>query len=225
MNRQITAVIFDLDGTLLNTLEDLTSSVNHVMALHSFPSHTKEEVRNMVGNGVYVLFEQAVPQGRKNPDYDICIQEFQTYYATHMQEKTAPFPGILSLLAKLAEEKYALAVVSNKFDAAVKSLCRDYFTPYIQTAIGESPKTARKPAPDTVFAAMEQLHVTKEQCIYVGDSEVDIATAQNAGIPCISVDWGFKTRNFLSQHGAASIVSSTEELLKCIQSFSFNTTS
>lgn len=223
MNQQKTAVIFDLDGTLLDTLDDLTLSVNHVMALHNFPSHTREDIRNMVGNGIYVLFEKAVPEGRNHPDYGACIQEFQTYYARHMQEKTAPFPGILPLLARLTEEQFSLAVVSNKFDAAVKALCRDYFSPYIQTAIGESPKTARKPAPDTVFAAIEQLHASRERCIYVGDSEVDIATAKNAGIPCISVDWGFKTRDFLTKHGASCIVSNTEELLAYIQTFPFNT--
>jgi len=217
--------LFDLDGTLLDTLDDLAASVNHVMTLHSFPSHTREEVRNMVGNGIYVLFEKAVPEGRTNPAFDACIREFQSYYAKHMQEKTAPFPGILSLLANLAAENFSLAVVSNKFDAAVKSLCQDYFSPYIQTAIGEAPGTARKPAPDTVFAVMEQLHVTREQCIYVGDSEVDIATAKNAGIHCISVDWGFKSRAFLARHGASKIVSNIEELMECIRIFALNTRS
>ncbi len=209
-------VIFDLDGTLLNTLTDLTSSVNHVMSLHKFPRHSQEAVRQMVGNGIYVLFEKALPGGRQNPAYECCLKEFQRYYAAHMQEETAPFPGVLALLEQLSEEGYALAVVSNKFDAAVKALCQDYFAPYIETAIGESPAIARKPAPDTVFAAMKQLNVTREQCIYVGDSEVDLATARNAGIPCISVDWGFKSRAFLLEHKAAVIVSDTEALLRCI---------
>lgn len=209
-------VIFDLDGTLLNTLADLTASVNYVMALHQFPCHSQDAVRQMVGNGIYVLFEKALPGGKKNPNYDCCLQEFQQYYAAHMQEETAPFPGILAMLKQLTAEGYLLAVVSNKFDAAVKALCRDYFTPYIQTAIGESAAVAPKPAPDTVFAAMEQLDVTKDQCIYVGDSEVDLATARNAGIPCISVDWGFKSRAFLTEHKAAVIVSDVCALLDCI---------
>ena len=219
MNQTRNTIIFDLDGTLLDTLGDLASSVNHVMALFGFPSHTREQIREMVGNGVYVLFEKAVPGGRDHPSYSACIQEFQSYYAAHMQIETAPFPGILPLLSHLQKRGYRLAVVSNKFDAAVKALCQNYFSPYIQTAIGESPSIARKPAPDTVFSAMEKLSASKEQCIYVGDSEVDIETAKNAGIPCISVSWGFKTIEFLKAHGACRIASNTEELWRLIDSF------
>lgn len=219
MNQTRNTVIFDLDGTLLDTLGDLTASVNHVMKLYGFPLHAKEQVREMVGNGIYVLLEKAIPEGKDNPSYYACIQEFQSYYAAHMREETAPFPGILPLLSHLREQGYLLAVVSNKFDAAVKALCQDYFSPYLQTAIGESASIARKPAPDTVYAAMETLHVSKEQCIYVGDSEVDIATAQNAGIPCISVSWGFKTIEFLKEHGASRIASDTKELQRLIHSF------
>lgn len=213
-------IIFDLDGTLLDTLADLTASVNHAMLLHGFPCHTKEQVREMVGNGVYVLMEQAVPNGRSNPCYDACIRQFQEHYKTHMQEQTAPFPGILPLLQTLKERGYLLAVVSNKFDAAVKALCADYFSPYIQTAIGESAAAARKPAPDTVFLAMDFLQVTPKQCIYVGDSEVDLATAENAGIPCISVSWGFKSAAFLKARGALRIASNPQELLSYLEELS-----
>ena len=213
-------IIFDLDGTLLNTLADLTASLNYTMALHGFPCHTQEQVRQMVGNGIYVLMEQAVPDGSGNPRYKDCIREFQEHYKMHMQEQTAPFPGILPLLRTLREMGYLLAVVSNKFDAAVKALCADYFSPYIQTAIGDSPAAARKPAPDTVFLAMDALQVTPAQCIYVGDSEVDLKTAENAGIPCISVSWGFKTAAFLKAQGARHIVDHAEALLPCIEELS-----
>lgn len=213
-------VIFDLDGTLLDTLADLTASVNHAMELYGFPCHTKEQVREMVGNGVYVLMEQAVPGGRGNPCYDACIREFQKHYQTHMQDNTAPFPGILPLLQELRQKGFSLAVVSNKFDAAVKALCADYFSPYIRTAIGESAAAKRKPAPDTVFLAMDSLQVTPDQCIYVGDSEVDLATAENAGIPCISVSWGFKSAAFLKARGAQRIAADTAELLSYIEELS-----
>lgn len=213
-------IIFDLDGTLLDTLADLTASVNHAMALHNFPCHTLEQVREMVGSGVYVLMERAVPGGRSNPCYEACIREFQEHYKAHMQEQTAPFPGILSLLQTLQERSYFLAVVSNKFDAAVKALCADYFAPYIRTAIGESAAAARKPAPDTVFLAMDSLQVTPAQCIYVGDSEVDLETAKNAGIPCISVSWGFKSASFLRSMGAERIADDVEALLSYIEGLS-----
>ena len=206
-------IIFDLDGTLLNTLEDLADSVNHVMALHSFPLHSTDQVRQMVGNGIAVLIERAIPAGRSNPLFDTCLAEFQDYYRAHMQDKTAPFAGIRKLLSALREQGYRLAVVSNKFDAAVKALCRDYFGDLIPVAIGETATVAKKPAPDTVLEAMRQLNVSPEDCIYVGDSDVDIETAKNSGIPCISVTWGFRAEAFLWAHGAACIVDEPGQIL------------
>lgn len=214
-------IIFDLDGTLLNTLDDLTDSMNHVMELHHFPLHSRDRVREMVGNGIYHLFEQAIPDGRNNSDYDTCIREFQSYYSSHMQIKTGPFPGILQLLSDLKNAGYHLAVVSNKFDSAVKALCQDYFGDTIPIAIGESQGIARKPAPDTVLEAMRLLHVRPEACIYVGDSDVDIETAKNSGIPCISVIWGFRSEAFLLAHSAAFIASDSDELLNLIKTLSY----
>lgn len=214
-------VIFDLDGTLLNTLDDLADSVNYIMEKYYFPQHSTDRVREMVGNGIYVLFEQAVPDGRENPHYEECVQDFQKYYAAHMQRKTGPFPGIIELLNHLKETGYHLAVVSNKFDAAVKALCRDFFADTIDVAIGESPTVARKPASDTVFEAMTQLGVKPENCIYVGDSDVDIETAKNSGIPCISVSWGFRSKAFLKAHSAALIVADTTELMDAIHSLRY----
>ncbi len=224
MSSKIDTIIFDLDGTLLNTLSDLTNSVNYVMEHYGFPIHTEASVCQMVGNGVTVLMEKAIPDGHKCDIFAQCLKDFQEHYELHKQDFTQPFPDIMEFLKNAVESGYKLAVVSNKFDLAVKGLCKDFFSPYITTAIGESPKIARKPAPDTVFAAMKELHSLPEQCVYVGDSDVDIATAKNSGIPCISVSWGFRTREFLLAHGANKIADSVfdiKEILSSMQGLKF----
>ena len=210
--QQKKTIIFDLDGTLLDTLTDLTNSVNFAMERYGFPTHTEDAVRQMVGNGVSVLMERAIPGGRAFPEFENCLKDFQEHYELHKKDFTKPFPGVLEFLKKASEQGFQLAVVSNKFDLAVKGLCRDFFFPYITTAIGESPQVARKPAPDTVFAAMAELGAPAEQCIYVGDSDVDLNKAKNAGIPCISVSWGFRSREFLLEHGALQIADGIGEL-------------
>lgn len=207
----INTIIFDLDGTLLDTLADLAGSVNYVMKKYNLPTHTNDRVRQMVGNGVTVLMERAIPGGRSFAAFESCLQDFKDHYEVHKKDLTKPFPGIIDFLREAYESGYKMAVVSNKFDLAVKGLCEDFFSPYITTAIGESAQTAPKPAPDTVFKAMEELHVSPDQCVYVGDSDVDIVTAQNAGIPCISVSWGFRSRQFLEEHGAVTIAETVEE--------------
>lgn len=212
MTHKIDTVIFDLDGTLLNTLTDLTNSVNYAMEQYHFPTHSEDAVRRMVGNGIYVLFEQAIPDGRNFPEYDACVKTFQEHYEAHKKDFTRPFPGILELLKQLSQDGYKLAIVSNKFDQAVKELCKDFFTPYITTAIGESQSIVRKPAPDTVFEAMKELGSTPDTCIYVGDSDVDIATAKNSGIPCISVTWGFRDQDFLIQHGGTHFAHHADDI-------------
>lgn len=212
----INTIIFDLDGTLLNTLTDLANSVNFAMERYGFPPHSEDDVRRMVGNGVAVLIERAIPDGRSNPYYKDCLNDFQEHYEQHRKDFTKPFPGVMDFLEEASASGYKLAVVSNKFDLAVKELCKDFFTPYITTAIGESSKTRRKPAPDTVFAAMKELQSSPEQCVYVGDSDVDIATAGNSGIPCISVSWGFRSREFLIAHGADRIADTVDDLKKFI---------
>lgn len=212
MTRTIDTIIFDLDGTLLNTLTDLANSVNYAMERQGFPVHSEEAVRQMVGNGIYVLMEQAVSRGRECPAFDACLKDFREHYEAHKKDFTKPFPGVMEFLEKADKAGYKMAVVSNKFDLAVKGLCRDFFYPYITTAIGESSQIARKPAPDTVFAAMQKLHSAPEHCVYVGDSDVDLATAKNAGISCISVSWGFRSREFLLSHGASTIADSMENL-------------
>lgn len=212
MPKNIDTIIFDLDGTLLDTLTDLTNSVNYALGRFHFPAHSREAVCSMVGNGVTVLMERAIPGGRDFPQFESCLKEFQEHYALHKKDYTKPFPGIMGFLKSAVEKGYKLAVVSNKFDLAVKGLCEDFFSPYIATAIGESPQVARKPAPDTVFEAMKELQSPPESCVYVGDSDVDISTAKNAGIPCVSVSWGFRSREFLLEHGANRIADTVEGL-------------
>lgn len=212
MTEKIDTLIFDLDGTLLNTLTDLTNSVNHVMELHNMPLHTETAVCEMIGNGIRILLEKAIPQGHSYARFEECVEEFQKHYEIHKKDFTKPFPGIIEFLKEASASGYRLAIVSNKFDLAVKGLCQDFFSPFITTAIGESSAIARKPAPDTLFQAMKELGATPADCLYVGDSDVDIATAQNAGIPCISVSWGFRPRNFLVEHGACFIADTVDDL-------------
>lgn len=181
----MTGILFDLDGTLLNTLDDLMDAVNHTMEVFGYPRHSREEVRRFVGNGAGRLLQLSVPQGR---DWQEPLAAFQSYYREHCQIKTAPYPGIMEALYAL--KKYPMAIVSNKPDAAVKKLCAQYF-PGIY-AQGEHPGCPRKPSPDMVRIAME--HIGVDRCIYVGDSEVDVLTAHNAAVPCLSVLWGFRDR-------------------------------
>lgn len=195
-------IIFDLDGTLLDTLEDLTDSVNYAMEKFGFPLHTIEEIRSFVGNGAPKLIERSIPQGKENPSYDAVLAAFKEHYAAHCEDKTNPYAGIMELLAKLKDKGYRMAVVSNKFDGAVKRLCKKYFGGYLEAAIGESADVKRKPAPDTVYRALRELSCDNSRAVYVGDSEVDIQTAKNASLPCISVTWGFRTAGQLKAAGA-----------------------
>ena len=206
--------IFDLDGTLLDTLDDLTDSMNYMLGKHNFPLRTRDEVRNFVGNGVRKLVERAVPPEYKADDefIDKFYDDFSLYYNSHSDIKTAPYPGTLDMLDKLLHSGFDIAIVSNKIDSAVKSLSAKFFGERIKSAIGEKPSIRHKPEPDMVFMAMEEMGADKENSIYIGDSEVDIQTAKNSGIPCISVLWGFKDRKFLEDSGATVIVESMEEL-------------
>jgi phosphoglycolate phosphatase len=209
-------VIFDLDGTLLNTLEDLTDSVNFVLALHGFPCRKIEEIRRFAGNGVVHLIELSIPDGINNSQYENCLVDFRHHYSRNMQNKTDAYRGIVELLDQLLKENYKIAIVSNKFDKAVKELNQIYFGEYIKVAIGESENVSKKPAPDTVYKALEALGSTANRTVYVGDSEVDVKTAKNSGIICIGVTWGFRYREILEQKGADYIIDRPEELLKII---------
>lgn len=206
--------IFDLDGTLLDTLDDLTDSMNYMLGKHNFPLRTRDEVRNFVGNGVRKLVERAVPNDYKEDDefIDKFYNDFSLYYNSHSDIKTSPYPGTLDMLDKLLENGFDIAIVSNKIDSAVKDLSMKFFGERIKAAIGEKPSIRHKPEPDMVFMAMEKMDADKGNSIYIGDSEVDIQTAKNSGIPCISVLWGFKDRKFLEMSGASILVDSMESL-------------
>lgn len=207
--------IFDLDGTLLDTLTDLAASTNYALRTHGMPEHTIDEVRRFVGNGVRKLMERAIPDGTDNPLFDEAFATFRQYYMEHSLDTTRPYEGVPEMLAALKAKGCHLAVVSNKMMAATQELCRHFFPETIEVAIGENEAEGirKKPAPDTVIAALRQLGVGEEEAVYVGDSDVDIDTARNSNLPCISVLWGFRDRDFLLQHGASTLISAPKELL------------
>ena len=215
--------IFDLDGTLLDTLGDLASSVNYALRMHDMPERTVEEVRCFVGNGVRLLMERAIPGGAENPGFETTFATFRQHYMAHSLDTTKPYEGIPEMLSALKARGCHLAVVSNKMMAATQELCQHFFPDTIEVAIGENEAAGirKKPAPDTVFAALAALgsnrsnlgYPTPPPAVYVGDSDVDIMTARNAGLPCISVLWGFRDRDFLIKHGAKTFISAPSELL------------
>lgn len=211
--KQFDTYIFDLDGTLLYTLDDLTASTNHAMRAYGMAEHTTEEVRMMVGNGIRKLIERAVPGGTGNPLYENVYKTFMHHYLEHSLDTTRPYPGIMEMLAALKAKGRRMAVVSNKYCKATEHLCRTFFGEYISVAIGESADIRKKPAPDTVLEALRRLGVSKGGAVYVGDSEVDIATARNCGLPCISVLWGFRDKDFLVKNGGTTFAESPEEIL------------
>lgn len=213
--RHYDTFVFDLDGTLLDTLTDLASSTNYALQQHGMPLLTTDEVRRFVGNGVRRLMQLAVPGGEANPLFESCLDTFRRHYLLHSLDTTRPYDGIVGVLHELRARGKRVAVVSNKFDAATKELCRHFFPDTVEVAIGEHEAEGirRKPAPDTVAEALRQLRVTADGAVYVGDSDVDILTARNAQLPCISVLWGFRDRDFLLAHGAATLADSPSALL------------
>lgn len=206
--------IFDLDGTLLNTLTDLAGSCNFALRIHGMPERTVDEVRRFVGNGVKKLMERAVPDGLDNPLFDDVYKAFRQHYLIHSMDHTEPYPGIRTMLKTLQQQGAKVGVVSNKFYAATQELCRHFFPDTVSVAIGEREDIRKKPAPDTVNEALCQLGASRETAVYIGDSDVDIETARNSGMPCISVLWGFRDRDFLLAHGACTLVQDPEEIVR-----------
>lgn len=221
------AVIFDLDGTLLNTLEDLTDAVNIALSSKAMPERTLEEVRAFVGNGIAKLIERAMPEGslemdvpgQKNTVFEEVLAVFKKYYGEHCQDKTAPYPGILDMLRELKAKNLKMAIVSNKADFAVKELNPVYFEGLIAIAHGENEAAGirKKPAPDMVHQALKELDCPVEKAVYVGDSDVDIQTAKNSGMNCIGVSWGFRGREFLVENGAGIVIDHPSELLGILE--------
>jgi phosphoglycolate phosphatase len=209
-------VIFDLDGTLLNTLDDLRDSLNEVLTLKGYAPKTLEEVRRFVGNGVRNLIRMSVPGECSDEIVTLVMEEFKENYKQNMQNKTRPYNGIMELLLDLYRYNYKIAIVSNKYDAAVKELARTYFGNLIPVAIGETNEIKRKPAPDSIFTAVKELGSSLSSTVLVGDSETDVQTAKNAGIPCIGVTWGFRCREVLRSEGADYLIDTPKELLTLI---------
>lgn len=211
------AVLYDMDGTVLDTLRDLTDAVNAALRRFDMPERRADEIRSFLGNGAQRLIELSVPADTDAETVSRVLAYYKPYYDAHCRIKTAPYAGIIELMRALKEAGVKQAVVSNKPDAAVRELAAEFFTPLLECAIGESPDVRRKPSPDTVLAAMREMGFDTGDCVYVGDSEVDIATAKNAGMDCISVAWGFRDEPELIAAGAQKIVHSTAELAAALE--------
>lgn len=209
------AVIFDLDGTLLNTLGDLASSVNFALRSCGYPERSIDEVRTFIGNGVIMLMHRSVPKGTNAEDEKKCFEKFRAHYLEHMEDTTAPYEGVNGLIRALGEKGIGTAVVSNKLDAAVKGLCKKHF-PLLTCAFGVTQESERKPSAANVYKALSLLGVRREEALYVGDSEVDVQTAQNAGLEVVGVTWGYRSRELLLSAGAKVLVDRPEEILGLI---------
>ena len=208
--------VFDLDGTLLDTLEDLYRAVNSALTVHLLPLRSRDEVRMFVGNGVELLIRRAVPAGCDEETILATLADFKATYAAICKDNTRPYDGILPMLTTLRDKGIRVAVVSNKFDAATKALCTEYFGDLVEVAIGERTGVRKKPAPDTVLEALKELGVTAEGAVYIGDSDVDIRTAENCGMDCLSVTWGLRDEDFLLENGVKTLVHAPSDLIPVI---------
>lgn len=209
-------VIFDLDGTILDTLEDLKESTNSALKANGYPVRSLDEVRSFVGNGIGKLIERAVPNKTSQEDAKKTLEDFKVHYAKHCADNTKPYKGIPELLMRLKRSGVKIAVVSNKADFAVVQLCKQYFPDMFDVAVGERENIRRKPCPDSVFEVQRLLNVDADESVYIGDSDVDIETAQRAKMDGIFVSWGFRGREFLIEHGARRIVNDVGELEKML---------
>ena len=208
--------IFDLDGTILDTLDDLADSLNYALEKSGYPVRTRDEVRRFVGNGIRKLIERGVPSGTDAESVSRVHEDFTAYYKVHCADKTKPYENIPELLKKLRENGVKTAVVSNKADYAVQDLCVQYFEGLFDAAVGEREGVRKKPAPDSVNAVLEKLGVNRENSVYIGDSDVDVETARNSGMNCIAVDWGFRDRDLLISSGAEIIVSEPMKIAEIV---------
>ena len=215
MNKK--CVIFDLDGTLLYTLEDLKNSVNFALGKNNFPTRTLNEVREFVGNGIESLMRSASPEGISEEAFYKCFCDFKEYYKIHSEDNTKEYDGITDVLKALKANGFLLAVVSNKADFAVNTLCKKYFPGLLDCAIGERDGIKRKPCPDSVNEVLKRFAVDKENCFYVGDSDVDVKTANNAGVRCIACTWGFRSKVVLERENPEYIIDSPKEILDVVK--------
>lgn len=213
----IKAIVWDLDGTLLNTIDDLANSVNFALSKYNLPSKTVSEVKKAVGNGVNKLIARCIEGGRNNPHFTQVLESFKEHYSKNSAVKTAPYPEIRETLKELKTRGYKLAVVSNKFESAVAELCQKYFPNIFDVIIGETPQIKRKPAPDMLFAALKLLQTQPQEIYFIGDSEVDVQTAQNAEIKCLSALWGFRSKDLLLANGATDFLNTPEEIFEFLK--------
>lgn len=209
-------VVFDLDGTLLDTIDDLADSVNFALSAAGFAERTISEIQSFVGNGIAKLIDRSVPRRASEREKAYTLEIFKRHYAANCENKTKPYDGILDLLDVLRANGYRIAVVSNKIDSAVSALCRNYFGNRIDFCIGDKAGLARKPAPDAVFEALRILSSSPDRAVYVGDSDVDIKTAERAGMDLVSVSWGFRSKEFLMANGASVIADRPSELIEIL---------
>ena len=209
-------LIFDMDGTILYTLEDLMNSTNYALLEYGYPVRTLDEVRQFVGNGIHKLVERAVPEGTPKDRIEDVFETLEKHYKIHCMDITKPYDGIIDLLKKLREKGFQTAVVSNKVDFAVQDLVDDFFRGLFDIAIGEREGVRKKPAPDSVYEVMKAFHLAKEDVVYIGDSDVDFETAKNAGVDYILVEWGFRDRSFLESLGASVFAKKPEDILNLV---------
>ena len=209
-------LIFDLDGTLLNSLDDLVDSVNYALGKLNYPLRSKDEICSFIGNGIEKLIELSLPDGTSYDKFAECLFLFKIHYSKNLRNKTRPYDGIMELLKYLKENKYKMAIVSNKFQDGVTELNNYYFSEYIQVAIGKSSTRRKKPYPDTVLKAMNDLDSPKDKCLYIGDSEVDFQTAKNAKIDFVGVSWGFRDKKVLEDLGADYIINTPNDLISIL---------
>ena len=212
-----TTIVFDCDGTLLDTLTDLRNAVNYVLRAHDLPERSVSEVKAALSNGVAHLMRQSLPTSISEAQFNTYLDEFKAYYGEHLQDYTAPYPGMLDVLDTLRAKGYKLAIVSNKIQEGITPLNKEYFGDRLPVAIGERPGLQRKPAPDMVLQALKELGSTPEESIYVGDSEVDVATAENSGLLCIGVTWGFREESLHQELGVTHIARKAEDILSIVE--------
>lgn len=212
-----TTIVFDCDGTLLDTLTDLHNAVNYVLRAHDLPERSVSEVKAALGNGVAHLMRQSLPTSISEAQFNTYLDEFKAYYGEHLQDYTAPYPGMLDVLDTLRAKGYKLAIVSNKIQEGITPLNKEYFGDRLPVAIGERPELQRKPAPDMVLQALKELNSSQDESIYIGDSEVDVATAKNSGLLCIGVTWGFRDEQLHKDLGVKYIVRKAEDIVTIIE--------
>lgn len=206
--------IFDLDGTILDTLDDLSNAVNFAMRSKGYPERTVDEVRNFIGNGIRVLIKRAVPQGTGDEDYEQALEIFTKYYLEHIADYTKPYDGIVDVINSLRRSGCKVAVVSNKAHFAAQAVVKDFFGDIFDTVVGKKDEFPSKPEPDSLLYTIKSLGADKEKCIYIGDSDVDVLTAHNAGLPCIGVTWGNRDEDVLVKSGAEYIARTPSDILK-----------